>query len=399
MATYSARQLYEIDNFWTGSRMLPDCVAYAKGMSELMYGSTCTRSGSSPGSSWLNNPGSGWVAHWASNSDGALSQMRRGDIGVSTGHAFVCEGPGMASGSYYSGGGGYHVSYTSWDYSSRSASWDYYESHPNVQYRWLHDNSLGTEAAQGGYYVGFLRHGGEPGLPPGPDAGGDDGDWGYETLTDTNSNWREEGYISNIVRQWKSWGYDPILIGTQTKQFYRFWDFTLNNGLGAWSDWSDVNPKTGAHSSSGGSSGGGSSGGSSGIGSSPLQSGKKYTWEDFGIAYSNQQCTDWVKLRAGTPANGASWYKRTYPYDYNPQVGDIAIWIVDEKYHGTDNTGGWGHVAVVESVSGGTVIVSNGNYRAGGDSHNSIYVCPVTSVSGCGRFDGYCHAGGSLQAI
>ncbi|KAA8825232.1 CHAP domain-containing protein [Bifidobacterium reuteri] len=106
---------------------------------------------------------------------------------------------------------------------------------------------------------------------------------------------------------------------------------------------------------------GGGSGGSSG--------GQGTSNGDYGNAYYGGQCTWYAynrrkQMGIGTPSylgNGGQWYLTAPGYglrvDHNPQVG--AALSFPPGVAGADGT--YGHVAVVESVSGNTVTISEMN--------------------------------------
>lgn len=92
---------------------------------------------------------------------------------------------------------------------------------------------------------------------------------------------------------------------------------------------------------------------------------------DYGNAYANGQCTYWAYQRRkqmgiGTPSylgNGGQWYQTASRFglrvDHSPEVGAALSFLPGQA--GAD--GVYGHVAVVESVSGNTVTISEMNVR------------------------------------
>lgn len=90
---------------------------------------------------------------------------------------------------------------------------------------------------------------------------------------------------------------------------------------------------------------------------------------DYGNAYAGGQCTWWAynrrkQMGINTPSylgNGGQWYLTAPSYglrvDHNPQVGAALSFLPGQA--GAD--GFYGHVAVVESVSGSTITISEMN--------------------------------------
>ena len=90
---------------------------------------------------------------------------------------------------------------------------------------------------------------------------------------------------------------------------------------------------------------------------------------DYGNAYAGGQCTWWAynrrkQMGINTPSylgNGGQWYLTAPSYglrvDHNPQVGAALSFLPGQA--GAD--GFYGHVAVVESVSGSTITMSEMN--------------------------------------
>lgn len=142
---------------------------------------------------------------------------------------------------------------------------------------------------------------------------------------------------------------------------------------------------TDSGSSNGGSSGGGSSnGGSSGGGSSSggSSSDQGASNGDVGNAYPWGQCTYWAYVRRhemgiSTPSylgNGGEWWANASKYglraDHTPQVGAAISFLPGQL--GADGT--YGHVAVVESVSGSTITISEMNAKGlGVVSYRTVY--------------------------
>lgn len=142
---------------------------------------------------------------------------------------------------------------------------------------------------------------------------------------------------------------------------------------------------TDSGSSNGGSSGGGSSnGGSSGGGSSSggSSSDQGASNGDVGNAYPWGQCTYWAyvhrhEMGISTPSylgNGGEWWANASKYglraDHTPQVGAAISFLPGQL--GADGT--YGHVAVVESVSGSTITISEMNAKGlGVVSYRTVY--------------------------
>ena len=94
---------------------------------------------------------------------------------------------------------------------------------------------------------------------------------------------------------------------------------------------------------------------------------------DYGNAYVAGQCTWWAydrrrQMGIGTPSylgNGGQWYITAPSYglrvDHNPQVGAALSFLPGQA--GAD--GFYGHVAVVEAVSGSTITISEMNASGG----------------------------------
>lgn len=129
---------------------------------------------------------------------------------------------------------------------------------------------------------------------------------------------------------------------------------------------------SGGQQSTGGSSGGTSSGTSGGSSSSGGSStGQGTSNGDVGNRYVAGQCTWYAynrrkEMGIGTPSylhNGGEWYLNAPRYglrvDHVPQVG--AALSFPPGVAGADGT--YGHVAVVESVSGNTVTISEMNVK------------------------------------
>lgn len=111
---------------------------------------------------------------------------------------------------------------------------------------------------------------------------------------------------------------------------------------------------------------------------------------DYGNAYAGGQCTWWAynrraQMGIGTPSylgNGGQWWATAPSYglrvDHTPQVGAAISFLPGQA--GADGT--YGHVAVVESVSGDTITISEMNvkgvyvvsYRTLGNASQYYYV-------------------------
>lgn len=129
-----------------------------------------------------------------------------------------------------------------------------------------------------------------------------------------------------------------------------------------------------------GSSNGGSSGGGSSSGGSSSDQGASNG--DVGNAYPWGQCTYWAYVRRhemgiSTPSylgNGGEWWANASKYglraDHTPQVGAAISFLPGQL--GADGT--YGHVAVVESVSGSTITISEMNAKGlGVVSYRTVY--------------------------
>ena len=114
-----------------------------------------------------------------------------------------------------------------------------------------------------------------------------------------------------------------------------------------------------------------------------------WAWKYYGgswaaTASGTHNCTLYVAYRlkqAGVPDPGRSWgnaanWGAALGYDHNPTVGSVAWW------RGTDSNP-YGHVAIVEAVSGGNIFIRADNWSAkpsGG--YTSAGWVPASSVSG-----------------
>lgn len=191
---------YDMD----AGELVGECTWYANGRSKSIKGSTAAPRG--PVGSW---PGAG---QWYDAASGdwhkiySASDVTRGDVFVYSSHVVVVESVN---------GGSFTVSH----FNS--------SSHPHKS------NDPGTVAFGSDYFgqtwVGAIGTG---------SGGGGGGGGGSEHHVDTNSNWRDEGYISSAVRAAKQEGWDPYLTNTESKEFYRYWDYETQS----WSDWSEQKP-------------------------------------------------------------------------------------------------------------------------------------------------------------
>lgn len=112
---------------------------------------------------------------------------------------------------------------------------------------------------------------------------------------------------------------------------------------------------------------------------------------DNGNAYEFSQCTWWAYLRRkqlGYPVsshmgNGMDWAKSAralgYWVDNTPHVGDVVVFQPNQE--GADST--YGHVAIVENVSGDTIVIS----ESGSGLNGKVVTRTIHNAS---RFD-YIH--------